>query len=310
MVKRKVFAVALLVIMVSFFAGGCAFVSTSNDSTIDEPDMEINTSKSQVVEDYTEHKDVSLFDTIFVPATQGEIKANAEAFIAEATVNGFDCIEEAGILLIQNRETPECFLRCELVSYNNKSLKVNKLFYNCSISGVERQVTAAGIDVGQIVYYIGTSEFCVGTQVPSLEEVKKYLNAEAAPEETALGDSETMLGLFEHVLVPLAEGNLLNQANEFKKVLAQYGYIYKDGEGLFTVYDPEHPRNYLFGSNSLLQDTDTISTLGFYMETEVGTKKVEVYFFTDVPEYYVCNADFSKVKVESFEQIKKYITQG
>lgn len=310
MVKKKVFAVALLVIMVSFFAGGCAFVSTSNDSKMDEPNMEINTSKSQMVENYTEYKEVSLFDTIFVPATQGKIKANAEAFIAEAAVNGFDCIEEAGILLIQDTETPECFLRCELVCYDNEYLKVNKLFYNCSMSGVERQVTAAGIDEGQIVYYIGTSEFSEGTQVPSLEEVKKYLNADITPEETAMGDSETVLGLFDHVMVPLAEGNLLNQADEFKKVLAQYGYIYKDGEGLFTVYDPDHPRNYLFGGNALLQDTDTISTLGFYMETETGAKKVEVYFFTDVPEYYVCNADFCKVKVESFEQIKKYITQG
>lgn len=307
--KRKV-SVALLIILFSFFAGGCDFVSASNASKMDEPNVEISTSQSKMVENYTEYKDLSLFDTIFVPATQGKIKANAEAFIAEAAANGFDCIEEAGVLLIQDTKTPECFLRCEPVCYDNEYLKVNKLVYKRSISGVERQVTAVGIDVGQIEYYIGTSQFCDGTQVSSLEEVKKYLNAEITPEETATGNPETALGLFDHVMVPLSERKLLNQADAFKKVLAQYGYIYKDGEGLFTVYDPDHPGNYLFGGNALLQDTDTISTLGFHMETETGAKEVEVYFFTDVPEYYVCNADFSKEKVESFEQIKKYITQG
>ena len=31
----------------------------------------------------------------------------------------------------------------------------------------------------------------------------------------------------------------------------------------FTISDPAHPESYLFGGNSLLYDTDTISTIGF-----------------------------------------------
>lgn len=54
----------------------------------------------------------------------------------------------------------------------------------------------------------------------------------------------------------------------------------------FTISDPAHPESYLFGGNSLLYDTDTISTIGFCTETESGKKKVEVYLFTEEQEYY------------------------
>lgn len=93
------------------------------------------------------------------------------------------------------------------------------------------------------------------------------------------------------------------------KVLEQYGYIYKDSEGLFTVYDPTHPGNYLFGSNALYADTDTISTLGFHLETETDTKEVEVFFFTGTAQYYICHEDFSREELDSFQQMRQYLTQ-
>jgi len=308
MAKQTAFLILLLITILSVSMEGCTFTSINNKSRTNESETKwMDTSKYATVKNYTEHEDSSLFDDLFIPAVQGKIEADLEEFMAEATACGFDCIEEAGILLVQDTSDLECFLRCELVRYDAEQIKVSKLVYHCSLGPAERQVTAAGIDAGQILYYVGTSEYSEGTQVSSLEEVKTYLNAEISPEETATGAPETALGLFDNVLVPLAEGTLPNQADAFKKVLEQYGYIYKDGEGLFTVYDPEHPDNYLFGGNSLLQDTDTISTLGFSMETETGSKRVEVYFFTEVPKFYTYNADFNQVEVESFEQIKEYI---
>lgn len=310
MAKQKAFIMVLLIVLVCVSVEGCAFTSTNSKSKTNESKTEwIDTSKPTTVENYAEYEDKSLFDDLFIPAVQGNIEANLEEFMAEATAYGFNCTKEAGILLVQDPNNSECFLRCELVRDDVEHIKVSKLVYHCSLGPVERQVTAAGIDAGQITYYVGTSEYSEGTQVSSLEEVQTYLKAEISPEETATGASETALGLFDNVLVPLAEGSLLNQAGAFKKVLEQYGYIYKDGEGLFTVYDPEHPENYLFGGNSLLQDTDSIATLGFSLETETGSKRVEVYFFTEVPKYYTYNADFNQVEVESFEQIKEYIAQ-
>ena len=78
----------------------------------------------------------------------------------------------------------------------------------------------------------------------------------------------------------------------------------------FTISDPAHPESYLFGGNSLLYDTDTISTIGFCTETESGKKKVEVYLFTEEQEYYITNPNYTQNKMESFEQLKAYIAQG
>lgn len=310
MLKRKVFVIVLVTLLISAFIGGCVSILKNDDSTMAEEQKEENyTPTSTMNEMCTEHKEASLFYDLFIPASQGEIGANIESFIEIATVYGFNCIEEAGVLLVQEPNDSGCFLRCELLQYDDKQIQVNKLIYSRSFGNVQRQVTAVGIDAGQTLYYIGTTEFDEGTMVSSLKEVEEYLNGEISPEETATGLPETALGLFENILVPLAEGTLPNQAGAFKKVLEQYGYIYMDGEGLFTVYDPEHPDNYLFGSNSLLQDTDTISTLGFSMETETGSKRVEVYFFTEEPQFYVYNADFCQVGVEDFAQIKEYIRQ-
>ena len=128
--------------------------------------------------------------------------------------------------------------------------------------------------------------------------------------QLTLGFSETALSLFDNILVPLVEGRLPNRAREFKAILERYGYTYRDGEGLFTISDPAHPESYLFGGNSLLYDTDTISTIGFCTETESGKKKVEVYLFTEEQEYYITNPNYTQNKMESFEQLKAYIAQG
>ena len=128
--------------------------------------------------------------------------------------------------------------------------------------------------------------------------------------QLTLGSSETALSLFDNILVPLVEGRLPNRAREFKAILERYGYTYRDGEGLFTITDPAHPESYLFGGNSLLYDTDTISTIGFCTETESGKKKVEVYLFTEEQEYYITNPNYTQNKMESFEQLKAYIVQG
>ena len=46
------------------------------------------------------------------------------------------------------------------------------------------------------------------------------------------------------------------------------------------------------------------------METESGKKKVEVYLFTEEQEYYIINSNYTRNKMESFEQLKAYIVQG
>lgn len=307
MKKQKILIIALLILTLVFAEGCAAFPRERAPQKEDSEGIANTLTAAQ----FTESEEKSLFEDVFVAATQGKIETNKKEFMAEATARGFTCIEEAGIVLIKDPKDSECILRCELIHNENGEAKVNAMVDTRFLGDVERQVMASGISTGQIVYYIGTSAFSDGTQVSSLEDVKTYLNAEISPEETAEGAAETARGLFENILVPLVEGTLLNRAKEFKGALEQYGYIYKESEGLFTVFDPEHPKNYLFGANALWQDTDTISTMGFYLETETGAKQVEVYFSTDKPKYYIININeaFSQTEVESFAQIKEYIAQ-
>lgn len=309
MKKHKTLVIALLILTL-LFVEGCAPFPRDRATQKGDPEG-IGAGNTLTAAHYTESEEKSLFEDVFVAATQGKIETSRKEFMAEVTARGFTCIEEAGRVLIKDSKDSENILRCELTHFENGEAKINAMVFIRFLGDVERQVRADGIGSGQIVYYVGTSAFSEGTQVSSLEDVKTYLNAEISPEETAEGVAETARGLFENMLVPLAEGSLLNRAKEFKGALEQYGYIYKESEGQFTVYDPEHPKNYLFGANSLWNDTDTISTLGFHLETETGAKEVEVYFFTDKPQYYIININeaFSKTEVESFAQIKEYIAQ-
>mgnify|MGYP004535137281 FL=1 len=308
MMMRKILAIALSVGMVCLVLGGCGSAPKPSDPAADAPSIPSSTPQPQVSEPPADEKAVSLFDTLFVPAAQGNIPANVDALKQAAAAHGFHCIEEAGVVLILDPKAPDCCLRCEPVFHDEVPL-VGRLVYSRSMGDFERQVTAAGMDAGQTLYFIGANQLYDGTQVSSLEEVKAYLTAEITPEETSLGNPETALDLFDNVLAPLVEGTLPNRADAFMKVLEQYGYIYKDGEGLFTVYDPSHPGNYLFGSNALYADTDTISTLGFHLETETDTKEVEVFFYTGAAQYYICHEDFSREELSSFQQMRQYLTQ-
>lgn len=307
MKKQKTLVIALLILTLVFLEGCAAFPREKAPQKEDSEGI----ANATTAEQFPESEEKSLFEDVFVAATQGKIETNRQEFMAEATARGFTCYEEAGRVLVRDPKDSECFMSCTLVHDENGEAKINAMVFRRSLGDVERCVTATGISEGQIVYYIGTSAFSDGTRVSSLEDVKTYLNAEISPEETAEGAAETARGLFENILVPLAEGTLLNRAKEFKEALEQYGYIYTESEGQFAVYDPEHPKNYLFGANALWQDTDTISTLGFHLETETGARQVEVYFYTDKPKYYIININeaFSQTEVESFAQIKEYIAQ-
>lgn len=258
----------------------------------------------------SEKGNASLFNSIFVPMAQGKLGANLAALQEAAAQYGYKYISEAGVVVLLDSAQPDCSIRAEPAG-SDPSAKINRLVYLRHIGDYTRQAAITNLDEKTPLFYIQSHVLQEETQVFSLEDVKTYLHAEISPEETAEGAAETAQGLFENILVPLAEGSLLNRAKEFKGALEQYGYIYKESEGQFTVYDPEHPKNYLFGANALWQDTDTIFTLGFYLTTETGAKQVEVYFSTDKPKYYIININeaFSQTEVESFAQIKEYIAQ-
>ena len=148
MMMRKILAIALSVGMVCLVLGGCGSAPKPSDPAADAPSIPSSTAQPQVSEPPAEEKAVSLFDTLFVPAAQGNIPANVDALKEAATAHGFHCIEEAGVVLILDPKAPDCYLRCEPVFHDETPL-VGRLVYSRSMGDFERQVTAAGMDAGQ-----------------------------------------------------------------------------------------------------------------------------------------------------------------
>lgn len=282
---------------------GCSDHANGQSST-QSPTMETVASTQEAAAIPT--GEMALFDSFFLSTVEGRTDTQLEKFMDAASKNGFTVIEEAGVVLILDPNYPECYLRGELS--HEAGTFVDALVYSRFLGDVERQVRADSIGTGSPVYYVGGNNFEKGNQVQSAEEVREYLVSKITPEETTTAAPEVALAMYENILLPLAEGTLDNQAAAIHSALEQYEFIYRDGEGLFSIYDSAAPENYLFGMPLLLEDSDTIDTLGFHWETENGSKEVEIYFFTSTPEYYVTSSE-GRVQVSSLEELRAFIEQ-
>lgn len=252
--------------------------------------------------------EVTLFDSLLTPLAQGRLSGKLEKVKAEAASRGFSCIEENGVLLIQDPSDPASYLRCEL-SYATVDPRVSALVYSRSLGEVERQVRITGIGTQTPAYFTGVTAYGQENQVPSLEETAAYLTAELTPEETAVPDPETALGLFDNILVPLAQGGIPNRAEDFKAALEARGYIYQaTDEGTLVVYDPVHPECHLFCDAPLLEAADTLPSLVFHLGAEEGGREVEVSLL-DGTKYYVNDSLGNRTEVKSLDILREHLCQ-
>lgn len=250
-----------------------------------------------------EPDEMALFENLFVPTAEGRVSLQPEEFMKAAAENGFDTIEEAGVILVLDPQSPDVYLRGE-----QGTDAIEAIVYSRETAGMERQVRAENIGTDTTVYFVGGTSFSLGDPVLTLEELREYLVSEPGPEEERAESGETALAMYENILLPLADGRLENQGAAIHAALDSWGYIYRQGEGLFTVHDPAAPENYLFGMPMLLEDGDQVATLGFHLEGDEGALEVEIFFFTESPEYYAQNSE-GRVELASLEELKSFIGQ-
>lgn len=296
------FSIMILIALVAVLSFGCTRRNMQEQNTNFDESQD---SATPATIERAIAEDITLFETIFIPAAQGKINTEKETFQETVTAYGFSCYEEAGVVLVTDPAYPNCFLRGEML--NGK--EIDTLVYSCFLGEIRRQARVSNVGEDFPSYYIGVNEYDEGTRVESLEEVRTYLTAEVSPAETAPPETDTALKLFDEIYLPLADGRIENNAAAIYSELEKYGYAYRNSEGRFSICNPDTTDIFIYGDPSLLNDTDNVSVWGFHLASEMGEKEVEIFLFTNPKEYYICDPSTgNSTQVESLEELKNHIS--
>lgn len=311
--NTRMIAILALGMYISLLVTGCK----SQDKNINSSDQNVNLHtevseidhSSQAIDKsiISNQNNNILFDAIFIPMAESRIEPSFDDLKAAASLNGLNCIDEAGVTVILDKTSPDSYVRAE-PSYETGSKQIGKLVYATLFGEEERQVSVTNLMGEKPNFYIDLNQFGEGTLVSSLEEIREYLNSEHSPANDNEDDSVSTPGVVDNLFIPIAEGIIGKDVASIKLLLEDLGYNYYNGETYFYIYDPTNPDHYLYGSPFLLEDKDEIDILGVCVSTPKDDVSAEIFYFKDPIEYYIHATELdSRTQVESLKELMDYL---